>query len=56
MSLFLFANFLMTEIRVYCTYRLVTISEGTFLRGVQGNPNKFPFLVQGDAVHGIVAK
>ena len=32
---------------------LVTISGRTFLRGVQGNPNKFPILVQGDAVHGI---
>ena len=34
-------------------YRLFTFSGGTFLRGVQGNPNYFPILVQGDAVHGI---
>ena len=27
----------------------MTVSGGTFLRGVQGNPNKFPILVQGDA-------
>ena len=36
-------------------YRLFSFSGGTFLRGVQGNPNYFPILVQGDAVHGIVA-
>ena len=35
------------------SYRLFTFSGGTFLRGVQGNPNYFPILVQGDAVHGI---
>ena len=34
-------------------YRLFTFSGRTCLRGVQGNPNKFPILVQGDAVHGI---
>ena len=34
-------------------YRLISFSGGTFLRGVQGNPNYFPILVQGDAVHGI---
>ena len=34
-------------------FRLITFSGGTCLRGVQGNPNKFPILVQGDAVHGI---
>ena len=34
-------------------YRLISFSEGTFLRGVQGNPNKFPILVQGDAVDGM---
>ena len=34
-------------------YRLFSFSGGTFLRGVQGNPNYFPILVQGDAVHGI---
>ena len=34
-------------------YRLFSFSGGTFLRGVQGNPNNFPILVQGDAVHGI---
>ena len=33
--------------------RLFSFSGGTFLRGVQGNPNFFPILVQGDAVHGI---
>ena len=38
---------------VYTVYRLITFSGGTFLRGVQGNPNYFPILVQGDAVHGI---
>ena len=31
-------------------YRLFTFSGGTFLRGVQGNPNYFPILVQGDTV------
>ena len=34
-------------------YRLITFSGGTFLRGVQGNPNYFPILVQGDAVDGM---
>ena len=38
----------------YVPYRLITFSGGTFLRGVQGNPNYFPILVQGDAVHGIL--
>ena len=35
--------------------RLISFSGGTltFLRGVQGNPNFFPILVQGDAVHGM---
>ena len=28
-------------------YRLITFSGRTCLRGVQGNPNKFPILVQG---------
>ena len=32
--------------------RLISFSGG-FLRGVLGNPNFFPILVQGDAVHGI---
>ena len=34
-------------------YRLFSFSGGTFLRGVQGNPNFFPILVQGDAVDGM---
>ena len=34
-------------------YRLITDSGGTFLEGVQGNPNYFPILVQGEVVHGI---
>ena len=38
---------------LYILYRLFSFSGGTFLRGVQGNPNYFPILVQGDAVHGI---
>ena len=32
---------------------IITFSRGTFLRGVQGNPNYFPILVQGDAVDGM---
>ena len=39
--------------RLLLVYRLFSFSGGTFLRGVQGNPNYFPILVQGDAVHGI---
>ena len=39
--------------KISVQYRLITFSGGTFLRGVQGNPNYFPILVQGDAVHGI---
>ena len=35
------------------SYRLISFSGGTFLRGVQGNPNFFPILVQGDAVDGM---
>ena len=46
-------GWLQDTLRFELVYRLVTISRGTFLRGVQGNPNKFPILVQGDAVHGI---
>ena len=33
---------------------LFSFSGGTFLRGVQGNPNFFPILVQGDAVYTVV--
>ena len=48
-----------SEIIAFCfgpfIYMLISFSGGTFLRGVQGNPNYFPILVQGDAVHGIVA-
>ena len=39
--------------RLRSLYRLFSFSGGTTLRGVQGNPNYFPILVQGDAVHGI---
>ena len=56
----LLLNFRSQQILLYSTYdtvvllyRLITFSGGTFLRGVQGNPNYFPILVQGDAVHGI---
>ena len=42
------------EVSLLLNFRLITFSGGTFLRGVQGNPNYFPILVQGDAVHGIV--
>ena len=42
-----------TRAHHFIQYRLISFSGGTFLRGVQGNPNYFPILVQGDAVHGI---
>ena len=34
-------------------YRLISFSGGTFLRGVQGNPNYFPILVQGVLCMGL---
>jgi hypothetical protein len=38
-------------------YRLITFFGGTFLRGVQGNPNFFSNFGSGcDAVHGIQPK
>ena len=40
------------DINIY-VFMLISFSGGTFLRGVQGNPNYFPILVQGDAVDGM---
>ena len=53
-SLFVYRAIMLRVLVQYIKiYRLFSFSGGTFLRGVQGNPNKFPILVQGDAVHGM---